>query len=199
MYHYNVIRRPMNKTHVIYPDFLSDEENKVIFREALLLQEVFQQSYVIKNAVGSSLEENTRKSFVIKTIPDSLRTVLLTQVKNKLPEVLQQLQIGSFDPDKYEVQLTVHNDGHFYKPHSDNGSPQNQKRVITFVYYFHSLPKAFSGGDLLILTNPPHIIQPQNNSIVFFDSSLLHSVHPVQCPDKKFEHGRFTLNGWIWR
>jgi len=115
-----------------------------------------------------------------------------------VPEVLNKLGLPGLNKFNFHIDLTAHNHGDFYKPHADDGKEHN-KRVISFVYYFCSNPKVFTGGQLLFLDNKPRplIIEPENNAMIFFNSSLLHAVHPVSCPDQKFEHSRFTLNGWI--
>jgi hypothetical protein len=45
----------------------------------------------------------------------------------------------------------------------------------------------------------PAVIDPKNDSIVFFRSHTRHEVKAVTCPSGQFEDGRFTLNGWIRR
>ena len=101
-----------------------------------------------------------------------------------------------------EVQLTAHNDDHYFKLHRDNGIDVAKDRRITFVYYFHQ-PKSFTGGKLRIFDNDSEgdreLVTPRHNSIVFFRSELLHEVLSVKCPSQAFEHSRFTANGWIWQ
>jgi Rps23 Pro-64 3,4-dihydroxylase Tpa1-like proline 4-hydroxylase len=72
-----------------------------------------------------------------------------------------------------------------------------KNRVLTFVYYFHSPVKKFTGGNLVFPSNGGITIEPVNNSIVFFSPILWHEVLPVTCPSKEFINGRFTINGWI--
>lgn len=122
-------------------------------------------------------------------------------VTARLPEVLATLGLPAFDVAGIEVQLTSHNDGEYYRWHTDNGMPETASRVVTFVYYFHALPRRFSGGELVIHREggEPLVIEPQNDSMVFFDSRMRHEVRPVACPSGRFEDGRFTLNGWVRR
>ena len=106
-----------------------------------------------------------------------------------------------FDICSFEIQLTSHNDGEYYKWHTDNGTLDTATRVITFVYYFYGQPKKFSGGELIIYQpdEEPAVIDPANDSVVFFRSHTRHEVKAVTCPSQQFEDGRFTLNGWIRR
>nr|WP_256386659.1 2OG-Fe(II) oxygenase [Hydrocoleum sp. CS-953] len=108
------------------------------------------------------------------------------------------------------MQLTAHNDGCFYTIHSDANTEMTATREMTYVYYFYQEPKSFSGGELVIYEtkvegnnlskhNDFKVIEPRNNSIIFFPSRYLHEVLPVSCPTKAFENSRFTFNGWIRR
>ncbi|MEO1802338.1 MAG: 2OG-Fe(II) oxygenase, partial [Cyanobacteria bacterium J06629_2] len=109
-----------------------------------------------------------------------------------------------------EMQMTAHNDGCFYKVHSDAGSAKTQTRELTYVYYFYKEPKAFTGGELkiydtqmvgekFIQRDNSKIVEPRNNSIVFFNSRCKHEVLPIACPSRQFDDSRFTLNGWLRR
>jgi SM-20-related protein len=125
-----------------------------------------------------------------------------------MPRVMQHLNLDPFEVARIETQLTAHNDGNYYKTHNDNSSPDTAARRLTYVYYFNQSPKAFSGGNLAIYdtemrdgraqagTNA-QIVEPQNNSIVFFPSHYMHEVQPVVCPSREFAASRFTMNGWI--
>jgi SM-20-related protein len=139
--------------------------------------------------------------------------MFLERLKQVMPRVIQHLAIDPFEVARIETQLTAHNDGNYYKIHNDNSSPDTAARRLTYVYYFHRSPKAFSGGNLAIYdtemrdgrayagTNAtasnPQIVEPQDNSIVFFPSHYMHEVQPVVCPSQTFADSRFTMNGWI--
>ena len=71
-------------------------------------------------------------------------------------------------------------------------------------------PKAFTDGELklygtemfgnkFIKKDNSKIVEPRNNSIVFFNSRCKHEVMPIECASQKFEDSRFTLNGWLRR
>jgi Rps23 Pro-64 3,4-dihydroxylase Tpa1-like proline 4-hydroxylase len=78
------------------------------------------------------------------------------------------------------------------------------------VYYFNREPKGFTGGELRIYddvvrngklssTDTFQVIEPRHNSIVFFQSAIMHEVMPVSMPSKQFRDARFTVNGWVER
>lgn len=67
--------------------------------------------------------------------------------------------------------------------------------------------RGLAGGGLRLHQSSPHghdaaqfrKIDPVDNSIVFFDSRLMHEVLPVSVSSGIFEDWRFTLNGWLHR
>jgi SM-20-related protein len=119
------------------------------------------------------------------------------RIKQVLPVISQKFQLP-LNPS-IELQLTRSGDGDFFKRHQDNGTPDTDLRVLTYVYYFGitSNPQ-FSGGQLVIDAPDKQVsIDPMHNSLVVFPSEYYHEVMPVVVPDDSWEHGRFTLNGWI--
>ncbi|MGB8337954.1 MAG: 2OG-Fe(II) oxygenase [Burkholderiales bacterium] len=87
---------------------------------------------------------------------------------------------------------------------------RSSTRELTYVYYFNHESKSFSGGELKLydsrIENNYYVeagsyklIEPINNSMVFFLARYRHEVMPVSCPGKQFAHGRFTINGWARR
>jgi len=172
-----------------------------------LLQYVRAQEHNFISTSNSDNDANYRRSMVLYTFPEFAE--LMTKRLNEItPFILTYLRLDSFSPSKVEIQLTLHNDGNYYKIHNDSGSPDCANRVLTFVYYFYREPKQFSGGELVLydskIENNCYVavstfktVKPQNNSIVFFPSYYMHEVLPVSCPSQAFLDSRFTLNGWI--
>jgi SM-20-related protein len=134
--------------------------------------------------------------------------LFLDRVKQVMPRVMAHLDLPEFEVARIETQLTAHNDNNYYKIHNDNSSADTAARQLTYVYYFNREPKAYSGGNLEIYDTTmengravagqhSQIVEPKNNSIVFFPSYYLHEVRPVICPSRAFADSRFTMNGWI--
>jgi SM-20-related protein len=134
--------------------------------------------------------------------------MFLERLRQVMPRVMEHLDLSPFAVARIETQLTAHNDQNYYKIHNDNSSPDTAARRLTYVYYFHQEPKAFSGGELAIYDTEMRegratagtnfqVVEPKNNSIVFFPSYYMHEVQAVHCPSRAFADSRFTLNGWI--
>lgn len=186
------------ETYRQYFNVLGERVNHNLYLLALSKREYFTHS---RTSVSKHYPD-WRKSTVI--YDDQLASVaasLERQIRLRLAEVMAALRIPAFEIDSFEIQLTSHNDGEYYKWHTDSGTRDTATRTITFVYYLHGLPKKFSGGELLIYLPDKRqaTIQPDNDSIVFFNSRTRHEVKQVVCPSRLFEDGRFTINGWIRR
>lgn len=170
-----------------------------------LLNYVFDQAANFVPTTTSSGVMDYRKSTILYQF-DEFHDWMIDRVQTVLPIVFDALNITPFPVSQIEVQLTAHNDGHYYKIHNDSGSKDAATRIISYVYYFYQEPKGFSGGELRLYnwnleqgddTDSFVTIEPTNNSIVFFPSHHLHEVLPVVCASRQFADSRFTLNGWI--
>jgi SM-20-related protein len=129
------------------------------------------------------------------------------EVKDKfeqlLPTIFETLHIKPFTPS-FELEFVAHGNGDFFTLHRDTGKYYH--RIITAVYYFHALPKAFSGGELrlhsLAASGEPGTfvdISPEFDTVVYFPSMFLHEVLPIEAPSGAFFDSRFAINCWVVR
>jgi predicted 2-oxoglutarate/Fe(II)-dependent dioxygenase YbiX len=129
------------------------------------------------------------------------------RLRQLLRHVRQTLGIPWFPLAGIERRLVAHADGDFFGMHIDNGRPSIATRRITAVYYFHAMPKGFSGGELRLYDGvlrdgriePASTyteLEPLDNSLVFFPSQLFHEVRPVRADRRDFRESRFTVNIW---
>jgi Rps23 Pro-64 3,4-dihydroxylase Tpa1-like proline 4-hydroxylase len=156
---------------------------------------------------NTAKDPNYRRSLYLHSFPE-FSQLMIERVRSIMPHIISHMDIKNFTVGDIEAQLTAHNDGNYYKIHNDNGSPDCANRELTYVYYFHREPKAFSGGELvlydsavkdsyLVAAKSFKTIQPRNNTIVFFPSRCMHEVLPIVCPSRAFADSRFTINGWV--
>src|SRR5215813_3697558 len=183
------------KNYLLFDNVLGEERSQIIYRLAMQKRELFQHSRTSPNRNYPEW----RKSFVL--YDGDLQSVIQTiehEVRKRLPLATEALGIPSFQVRNIEIQLTSHNHGEYYHWHTDNGSVETRGRILTFVYYFHILPKQFSGGELVLYNQGGQAeIEPVHDRLVLFSSNTKHEVKTVHCPSKRFEYGRFTLNGWV--
>ena len=184
-------------------DFFADSEQQA------LLEHVIAKENKFVPTTTSTQATSYRESKILPEL-GPFRDLIIQRIHQVMPTVCQQLNLPAFQISEIESQLTVHNDGNYYKIHNDNGSPETATRELTYVYYFYQEPKAFSGGELLVYDSKVEnnfyvaadsfqTVEPRNNSIVFFLSRYMHEVLPIRCPSQQFGDGRFTINGWVRR
>ena len=184
-------------------NFLKPEEYQQALDVAFGKQAEFVDSRTVTNAA------NYRSSSILyATLFPELYYLVKNKILAALPLVLENLNYPEFAVSRVEMQMTAHNDGCFYKVHTDAGSEKTKDRQLTYVYYFYQEPKQFTGGELKIYDTElqdnsfkqkarSQTVEPRNNRIVFFNSRCKHEVLPIICPSQNFQHSRFTLNGWL--
>lgn len=194
-------------------DFLTKGELRGLTKFVLEHERDFTPSTVIPHEGPESVPDLTyRKSQVLYNLGE-YSSMIQDRLYALLPEVLIAFKHKAFPVSHVDIQVTASNDGDFFKVHQDNSSVQATDiplREISYVYYFHSEPKAFSGGQLKLYNSQDGEVQhskkktaetitPRQNTLVLFPSSYDHEVLPVRCPSRKFINSRFTVNGWINR
>lgn len=194
---------PLTSDYVQLDQFLTADQHQQ------LLDYVIQREGDFVPTTTFTGEVNYRESVVLYSFPE-FTELIAQRIHSVLPDLFQRFNLKPFKVSQIEAQLTSHNDGQFYKVHNDNGSADTVTRELTYVYYFHRQPKAFSGGELVIYdskiqnnyyvqANTFKTVEPRDNSIVFFLSRYMHEVLPIYCPSREFADSRFTINGWIRR
>ena len=194
---------------VVENKFLSSAKVDEIIHYTLAHELDFGISEVVSSAGAWVIDVTYRRSRVLMDIGKHEK-VIVTHMKAILPLVLKSLQHRVFHISRVDVQITASNHGDFFRIHSDVDEDELASREITFVYFLHSKPKAFRGGELRIYdsrlegaeyvsTGTYSTVTPKHNQVVFFPSSLMHEVMPVNCPSQSFVDSRFTVNGWICR
>jgi len=193
---------------VVLDEFLAPQEVTALLNFTLAHEPDFRVSEVLSPGMEASATNfETRRSLVLMNL-DGQQELMAERIQNCLPRIFEKLGCPSFAPSRFEVQITASQDGDFFRRHSDNAHSQIASRQLTFVYFFHREPKAFRGGELRIYESGPEndryaadarywSITPQQNQMVFFPSSLVHEITPVDCVSKAFCDSRFTVNGWL--
>lgn len=188
---------------VVLDEFLAPQELAELMSFVAEHETEFQTSEVIaaKEEAGV-IDYHHRRSRVLMNLGNHER-VMLERIRHVLPAVREQLGMEEFAVQKFEAQITASNDGDFFGVHSDDSQELVASRRLTFVYFFHREPRAFTGGELRLYagntegSSSYQKIVPQQNQIAFFPCSAWHEITAVECPSKAFADSRFTLNGWL--
>jgi SM-20-related protein len=186
-------------------EFLTPSEAKLVLEKALEDVGAYRSAEVM-NGPHEGLNSRYRRSTVRYYEPVSM-SLLQIRLIAYADSICERLRIQPFPVASLEVQLTCSGDGEYYKPHRDNNNDRLGSRRITCVYYFHREPKAFRGGELRIYTpatgrsSPPRVqyvdIEPRQNRLVAFPSSLNHEVRPVSLRSNRLADRRFAMNAWL--
>lgn len=190
----------------IITDFL-DEESLVEIDEIIHKNESIFSPTTVSYKNSAVVDQKTRSSKVLakkhfKSFSDSFQNKL----KKVVPAISNNFRLELNPNLKPEISLTMHLDGDFFKIHMDVLTNTKHQRKLTFVFYYHSLPKGFSGGDLLLFDSSLEgynydlnytKISPVRNSIVFFPSHCYHKVTPINLQSSNYLDGRYTVNGWF--
>jgi SM-20-related protein len=159
------------------------------------------------DATVSTNDTDYRRSKVLYDFP-RFSELFRTKIGGIAGDLAKRFGMAPFPIADVECQMTAHNDRNYFKLHNDNGSPDTATRVLSYVFYFHNEPKAYTGGEFRLyhsrIENGAYQcgefaadITPKNNSILVFPSYCHHEVLPVGCETQRFADGRFTINGWI--
>ena len=154
-------------------------------------------------------KEDYRRALMLGA-PEPLKQLFVKKITALMPEVMPQLRVGRFPLGAIDCQVTASGDGDYFRAHTDAGVNETYKRQYTYVYYFNREPKGFTGGELriyddvirngkLAATDSYQIVEPRQNTMVFFQAAVMHEVMPVTVPARQFRDSRFTVNGWIER
>ena len=197
----------------IKQDFLPKRELRALTKYVLEHESEFTPSTVVSHeGPDSASDPSYRKSLVLYNLGE-YTSMIKDRLLNLLPTALTTFDREAFPISHLDIQLTASNHGDFFKVHQDNSSEDPvdiHRREISFVYYFHTEPKSFTGGQLKLYNSENGEVQqskkqtaqtitPRQNTLVLFPSSYDHEVLPVRCPSRKFVSSRFTVNGWIIR
>ncbi len=193
---------------VVLDEFLAPQELEELVSYTLQREAEFQSSELVSpSGEPGMIDSDHRRSRVLMDLGKH-EEIILDRIRGVLPRVLDQLGIEPFPVTQVEAQITASNDGDFFRAHSDDSEEIIASRRITFVYFFHSEPRSFEGGELRlhdshgkgrlqVSSGAYQTVVPQQNQIVFFPCSVLHEITPVECRSRAFADSRFTLNGWL--
>jgi Rps23 Pro-64 3,4-dihydroxylase Tpa1-like proline 4-hydroxylase len=189
---------------VLLKDFLPRQIHEHLLPFALTVQDMLVPARVSSGEYKPEVRESL-------DLPGKceLKELFREHLSGTIPKILARLHVAPFEVGEFEVKIRAYLDGHFFRVHMD--CPSNDKaianRKVSYVYFFHKQPRAYTGGELLLFdtdvdtnmytTSRFTRVVPDDNSIIIFPSAYWHSVIPVSCPSKQFIDSRFVINGHI--
>jgi Rps23 Pro-64 3,4-dihydroxylase Tpa1-like proline 4-hydroxylase len=184
--------------YLVLSDFLDEDTVDRLLAFALHNEAAFAPTSLGRGTI----DEARRISASIHDL-GPFKPLLKARMLALLPEFVTSLHATPLPDTTLEIELVAHGDGAFYKRHVDTQTATDFRaiRFLSGVYYFHTEPKAFSGGALRLYAIGPqaaHVdIEPVRNSLVVFPSWIPHEVLRVSCPSRRFAGSRFAINCWF--
>ena len=184
-------------------NYFSDELNAEILAYAVKRQLDFKPSLIYVKGVQK--RSDLRISLTLKDL-GPYKKIMQDSIREVIPVLTESLKITRFEVGDIDMEFAAYGDGALFKSHIDTAVHKKTEnpRVISAVYYFHSNPKRFEGGNLrfhaLLIgkgDEKSKDILPDNNSLLAFPSFAPHEVLPVTAPEVDFKDWRFAVNCWI--
>ena len=191
----------------IIHDFLPQALHDEVFESILAREADFRQS-AVRSGEGSKADDYDFRRSKVHMGLGGLEGRVVQRVLDVLPGVLERMEEPFPERHHMELQVTAHNHLDYFKAHVDNATGDLRQRRVSWVYYLHRRPRPFTGGELVLFDSILdgderrmgegfRVIEPADNSIVFFQSHFHHQVRTVRCESRAFEDSRFTVNGWL--
>ena len=192
--------------YLVLPDFLDEAAVAGLLDHTISRQAQFTPTGVGAKRGATSINPSVRVSMGLADL-GPFRPMLKERILGLLPTLVERLRVKAPEQPRLETQLVAHGDGAFYRQHIDTQTASYQERdrirVLSGVYYFHTEPKAFTGGALRLYAIGGREgenfidLEPARNCLLVFLSWAPHEVLPVTCPSKAFADSRFAINCWI--
>jgi SM-20-related protein len=197
--------RTVMPPYVVIGGFLEEDTVAGLLEFALGHEQSFEPTKVGRTG-PEAIKPEIRVSLGMRDL-GPFKPILKSKMLTLVPDLVAKLKTPAVNTPQLELQLVAHGDGAFYKRHIDTHTVPDRDsiRVLSGVYYFHTHPKAFTGGALrLYAIGDPAMatfvdIEPEHNTLLVFPSWIIHEVMPVSCPSHRFIDSRFAINCWIFR
>lgn len=188
--------------HRLFSDWLGEAESEGLLAYALAAEARFVPTKLNDHGTGH-FDRIVRHSRVLKDL-GSFADPLQKKALALQSELETAFDMTHTPPNSTQIELVAHGDGAFYRPHTDTFTGDEYmsggRRRLTMVYYFHRLPRRFTGGRLRLFDlggNQTIDIEPACDSLLVFPAATLHEVERISCPDGDFSDGRFSVNIWL--
>jgi len=190
------------RTHIIIKDFLTQDEQNLLWDEIKANKLKFKAGKYKKDGVDI-VHENVKKnlgfdvSSKYQNIDDS-NILSMFHYKIFQNKSIIQLLNGAKSPIYQILRFTKHDrtkisaygNGDFYDWHRDD----NEDGILTVLYMLYKEPKKFSGGDLMLKWNGNERTIPfENNKLFIFPRNTPHKVTNIKTDSKNFWDKRFTI------
>ncbi|MEM7698152.1 MAG: 2OG-Fe(II) oxygenase [Verrucomicrobiota bacterium] len=152
-------------------------------------------------AVDHKLELETSRNQLGVSRPDTIAAILEAPVRAALTPDRLAMCREPLTRAKFRWRLDVTPDGGFARAHQDTMEPSDR---LTILYYYHTHPKRFTGGDLLLYDRQPDdpnsfiadqftTIRHTDNLLVIFPNERFHQVTRVSAESDSLLDARLSV------
>ncbi len=130
------------------PNFLSEQERNALYNAICIEKGAFYAPGVSESetSITKFLSWDSYKNEHTKAPLTSKASMsLAARIMENLPLLFKSLDVEPFDVSEIPVNFVSGLNGHYGDPHADS---IDGRYKISLLYYFHKVPKMFSGGDL---------------------------------------------------
>ena len=188
-------------------EFLSASARDAVLSYATENEGNFETLLVAENHIDGSQTgvraDALRSQSGMLLVPE-IRAILEAPISAALPRIVPALGIEPFEIRDIQLSLSATCDGGFGKPHRDD---INTSARISLLYYFHSNPKRFEGGDLMLydrledpngwdLSRSTRLLHT-DNALIAFPCSAMHEITRVTSESGEFRHARFAVAAFV--
>ncbi len=190
------------RTHVVIKDFLTQDEQNLLWTEIKENESKFQSGKYkkdgidevhedIKKNLGFDVSErytniddsHIRSMFHFKIFQDESMIRILSSAK---APIYQLLRFTKADRTK----VSAYGNGDFYDWHRDGV----EDGLLTVLYMICKEPRKFTGGNLILKwDNEEKSIPFENNKVLIFPRNTLHTVTNIELDSDDFYDKRFTI------
>jgi Rps23 Pro-64 3,4-dihydroxylase Tpa1-like proline 4-hydroxylase len=192
----------------IIDDFLTQDERERFWRLALKSEEAFFEAGFARKG-EQVIDRQSRMTNVFK-LEAADKRLFHGKLQPLLDDLLVLFSIPAMSHKEIEVKMTAHSQGGFFGIHQDGFKDNGgSERYVSWIYYFHSQPKRYAGGDLILFDSnrlrENHRFDDGkytryitvDNQLVCFPSCFFHGVTPVELLQPDFECNRFAISGHV--
>jgi len=195
---------PLYPPYMLIDDFLAPDLHDALIDHALRHHAQFTRATIRKD--GANTHGNNRKAWTCSDF-GTLKKPVLDAMAGTSATLFKRLGMKACAPERIEIEMTAHRDGDYFRPHRDTfvgkeSASQTTERMITAIYYFHTAPKRFTGGEFAIHPlgeGAPLLFEPKDNRLLAIPAFALHEVRAISCEGDAFSASRFAVNAWFHR
>jgi hypothetical protein len=196
--------------HVIFRHVLGEATVAALLRYVEAREGDFMPAVVRNRETGRRRVDYALRSALSLRDLGPFRPPIEGFVRKTTASALEQFRLSEPALEPMDFELTSFRDGGRFAAHIDTDERPTRVRALSCVYYFSTLPRRFTGGELRLFGLPtlstakngrPAFVDviPEVDTMVVFPSWLRHEVLPVRVPSHAWMHSRFTINCWLHR